>query len=384
MVIDKEERVIDERKCGVKIPMTDLKIQYENIKSEIDAAIGSVIENSSFILGKDLADFEAQVASYLGVKYALGVGSGTDALVLSLEAMGIKEGDEVITTPFTFIATAEAIVRVGARPVFVDIDENTYNIDPAKIEEKITARTKAIIPVHLYGLACDMDKIMSIAKKRNLKILEDCAQSFGSLYKDKKVGSIGDCGAMSFFPAKTLGCYGDGGMVITNDEGIASRIKMLRNHGSSAKYYYTAHGFNSRLDTIQAAILRVKLKYIDKWINQRIKNALLYNDLLSKSKDIATPCIPKETKHTFNYYTIRIKNNKRDQVQSALRENGIPSAVYYPLSLHLQEIYKDLGYKNATFPVSEAAQNEVLSLPMYPELTEKQIQQIADIIRSKF
>lgn len=367
----------------MKIPMTDLKIQYESIKSEIDAAIDSVIENSSFILGKDLVDFEAQVASYLGVKYALGVGSGTDALVLSLEAMGIKEGDEVITTPFTFIATAEAIVRVGARPVFVDIDENTYNIDPAKIEEKITARTKAIIPVHLYGLACDMDKIMSIAKKRNLKILEDCAQSFGSLYKNKKVGSIGDCGAMSFFPAKTLGCFGDGGMVVTNSQDIFEKVKLLRNHGSLRKYYYVSRGFNSRLDTIQAAVLNVKIKYIDSWIEQRIKNAALYNKLLSGLDNIRTVFIPEGCKHTFNYYNVRVIKG-REKVEQALKDNEIAYAVYYPLCLHLQEVYREFGHRVGDFPVSEQAQNETLALPMYPELTEKQIQQIADKIRSKF
>ena len=363
----------------MKIQMTDLRIQYESIKSEIDFAIGNVIESSSFILGKDLADFETRVADYLGVKYALGVGSGTDALVLSLEALGIKDGDEVITTPFTFIATAEAIVRVGARPVFVDIDEATYNIDPDKIEEKITSRTKAIIPVHLYGLPCDMDKIMGMAEKHNLKVLEDCAQSFGSEHKGRKAGSIGDCGALSFFPAKTLGCFGDGGMVVTNNQEISERVRLLRNHGALKKYYYVSRGFNSRLDTIQAAVLKVKIKYIDKWIGDRIQNAMLYNKLLSNTDGVKTVFIPENSKHTFNYYNIRVLRN-RDKVEQALKDNEIAYAVYYPLCLHLQEVYKELGYRMGDFPVSEQAQKETLALPMYPELRKEEIEKIASIV----
>ena len=367
--------------------MTDLKAQYETIKPEIDAAIQSVINESSFILGKQVSLLEEEIAGYIGTKHAIGVASGTDALVLSLAALDIKEGDEVITTPFTFIATAEAISRVGARPVFSDIDRNTYNIDADKIEAKITSRTKAIIPVHLYGMPCEMDKIMAIAKKHQLKVIEDCAQSFGSEYKGKKVGSFGDCGVLSFFPAKTLGCYGDGGMVVTNDEATASIIKMLRNHGSAAKYYYSAHGFNSRLDTLQAAILRVKLKHIDSWIAKRIENAEYYNELLQglSPPELSTAqskgTVPK-IRHTFNYYTIRIKNN-RDLVQNNLKASGIPSAIYYPLCLHLQEVYKALGYESGDFPVAEEAQDEVLSLPMYPELAKEQIKTIVECVLAK-
>ena len=363
-----------------KIQMTDLKAQYETIKSEIDAAIQSVINESSFILGKQISLLEEEIAGYIGVKHAIGVASGTDALVLSLAVLGITKGDEVITTPFTFIATAEAISRVGARPVFCDIEYDSYNIDPKKIEKCITKNTKAIIPVHLYGAPCAMDEITAIAKEHKLRIIEDCAQSFGSEYKGKKVGSFGDCGILSFFPAKTLGCYGDGGMVVTGDQENAAKIKMLRNHGSSTKYFYTAHGFNSRLDTLQAAILRVKLKYVDKWIEQRIKNAKLYNELVSGTKDIVTPAIEEEIKHTFNYYTIRIKKN-RQKVLEALKQNDIPSAIYYPLCLHLQEVYKELGYKVGDFPVAETAQEEVLSLPMYPELRQEQIQQITQALK---
>jgi dTDP-4-amino-4,6-dideoxygalactose transaminase len=250
-------------------------------------------------------------------------------------------------------------------------------MDPDKIEEKVTPRTKALLPVHLYGMPCEMDKITAIVKKHKLKLVEDCAQSFGSEYKDKKVGTFGDCGCLSFFPAKTLGCYGDGGMIITNNEEVAQKAKTLRNHGSGKKYYYGMHGFNSRLDTLQAAILRIKLKYIDSWINKRIENAKYYNELLSGCENIITPAY----KHTFNYYTIRIKNNKREEVQSRLKEKSIASAIYYPLSLHLQEVYKDLGYKEGDFLVSEQVQDEVLALPMYPELTKTQIKQTADTIK---
>lgn len=362
----------------MSIPMTDLKAQYEGIKNEIDPALNSVIHETNFILGAPVNMLEDSVARYCGVKFASGVASGTDALVLSLAALGIGKNDEVIATPFTFIATAEAISRVGARPVFCDIDYSTYNIDPKKIEKLITKNTKAVIPVHLYGMPCAMDEILSIAKTHKLKIIEDCAQSFGSEHSGKKVGSIGDCGCLSFFPAKTLGCYGDGGMIITNNEELDKKIKMLRNHGSTAKYHYGMHGFNSRLDTLQAAILKVKLAYIDQWIEMRIENAKHYNQSLSGLPDLITPAI--EDKHTFNYYTIRLKR-KRQDVQNKLKEKGISSAIYYPLSLHLQEIYQELGYKKGAFPVTEEAQDQVLSLPMYPELKKNQIEEISAVIK---
>ncbi len=364
----------------MNIPLTDLKLQYKNLKNEIGLAINEALSESNFILGNQVTLLEEEIAKHLEVKYAVGVASGTDALVLSLTALGIGNGDEVITTPFTFIATAEAICRVGAKPVFCDIEYDTYNIDTNKIEAKITKRTKAIISVHLYGLACEINKISSIAKAYNLKVIEDCAQSFGSEYEGKKVGSFGDCGALSFFPAKTLGCYGDGGMVITNDENIAEKIKMLRNHGSTAKYFYSMHGFNSRLDTLQAVVLLVKMKYIDEWIDKRLKAANLYNKLLSDIPDVKTPFIPERAKHTFNYYTIRIKA-KRDLLQKHLKEEGIACAIYYPLCLHLQEVYKELGFKPGDFPIAEQAQGEVLSLPMYPELYKGQIAIIGDVIK---
>ncbi|MCM8781381.1 MAG: DegT/DnrJ/EryC1/StrS family aminotransferase, partial [Candidatus Omnitrophica bacterium] len=340
------------------IPLTDLKIQYEGIRDEIDSGLKEVISETNFILGKQVSLLEEEIARYIGIRYAVGVASGTDALVLSLLALGIGKDDEVITTPFTFIATAEAVVRVGAKPIFCDIDYKTYNIDVTEIEKKITKRTKAIIPVHLYGLPCDMDGILTLARKYNLKVIEDCAQSFGAEYKGKKTGSFADCGCFSFFPGKNLGCYGDGGMVVTNNEEIAQRLRCLRNHGSITKYYYAMHGFNSRLDTLQAVVLRIKLKYIDKWINQRIQNAKLYNELLSNIESIVTPVAFSGIKHVFNYYTIRIKDNKRDKVQQKLKENNIAYATYYPLCLHLQDVYKDLGYKRGDFPMAEEAQDE--------------------------
>jgi dTDP-4-amino-4,6-dideoxygalactose transaminase len=363
----------------MNVTMTDLKAQYESIKDEIDSAIKEVINESGFILGEQVNLLEEEIARYLGVKFAVGVASGTDALVLSLVALGIGKGDEVITTPFTFIATAEAISRVGAKPVFCDIDHLTYNIDAKKIEEKITKCSKAILPVHLYGLPCDMSEIIAIAKENQLNVIEDCAQSFGSEYKGRKVGALGDCGCFSFFPAKTLGCYGDGGMVVTNDEKIAIRLKMLRNHGSSRKYYYTIHGFNSRLDTLQTAIVRVKLKYVNTWINKRIENAKIYNELLSGVSGVTVPAIPDNLKHSFNYYTIRMK--QRDTVQKCLEEKGIATAIYYPLSLHLQEVYEELGYSPGDFLVAEEAQSHVLSLPMYPELNKEQVKYITDLIK---
>ena len=364
----------------MNIPLTDLKAQYKSIKDEVKLAIKKVLNDTDFILGEELNLLEEEIAHYFGIKFAIGVASGTDALVLSLIALDIKKGDEVITTPFTFIATSEAIIRVGAKPIFSDIEYDTFNIAPKRIEEKITKNTKAIIPVHLYGMPAKMDEIMGIAKKYNLKVIEDCAQSFGAEYRGRKVGTFGDCAILSFFPAKILGCFGDGGMVITNNQEIAKKIKLLRNHGAEEKYYYKMHGFNSRLDTLQSAILRVKLKYADNWIDKRIENAKYYNELFSKCKDIITPSIPKAVKHSFNYYTIRVKNNKRNLIQQRLKEKGIACAIYYPLCLHLQDVYQDLGYKKGDFAVAEEAQNEVLSLPMYPELSKKQIEEIAKAI----
>ena len=363
----------------MRIPLTDLKKQYKSIKEEIDSAIKQVITKTNFILGEEVEEFEKEIAKYFGAKYAVGVASGTDALLLSLEAIDIKKGDEVITTPFTFIATTETIIRAGAKPVFCDIDEKTYNLDVHKIEEKITPRTRAILPVHLYGLTCEMDKILSLAQKYNLKIIEDAAQSFGAEFEGKKVGTLGDIGCFSFFPAKNLGAFGDGGMITTINEQVMQKLKYLRNHGQTSSYHYTMHGFNSRLDTLQAAILKVKLGYIDKWIKMRQAKAEYYKKLFYGT-DIVTPFIPNYAHHAFNYYTIRIKG-KREVVLNHLKKNDIASAIYYPLCLHLQEVYKDLGYKPGNFPVAETIQNEVLSLPMYPELEKNEIEEVVARIK---
>jgi dTDP-4-amino-4,6-dideoxygalactose transaminase len=363
----------------MRIPLVDLKKQYQSIKDEIDEAIQQVLNDTSFILGSEVEKLEDSIARFHNTTCGIGVASGTDALLLALTACGIGKDDEVITTPFTFIATTEAICRVGAKPVFCDIDETTYNMNPEKIEEKIAPSTRAILPVHLYGLSCDMEKILTLAREYNLKVIEDCAQAFGSEYKGERVGSFGDAGCLSFFPSKNLGAYGDGGMVITDNEEVANHLKMLRNHGSSNKYFCGMHGFNSRLDTIQAAILRVKLRYIDRWIKDRQENAAFYNQMLSNT-DIEIPFVPDYARHSFNYYTIRIKKN-RDKLQKHLKENGIANAVYYPLCLHLQDVYKDLGYKSGDFPIAEKVQNEVLSLPIYSELTPLDITEICRIIK---
>jgi len=362
------------------IPLVDLKAQYDSIKDEIDAAIHRVIQNGQFILGPEVKAFEDEMAAYCGTKYAVGVASGTDALHLALLACGIKEGDEVITTPFTFIATAESVAKCGAKPVFIDIDPKTYNIDTAQIESKITSKTKAILPVHLYGQPAAMEPILEISKKHNLKVVEDCAQSLGAEYKGIKVGSLGDAGCLSFFPAKNLGAYGDGGMVVTNDPNIAETVRILRVHGSKATYQHVMHGFNSRLDALQAAILRVKLRHLERWNELRRSKATQYTRLLSQVDGIEPPFVEKYSKPSCNYYTIRLKDSRlnRNQLRKYLESKGIQTMVYYPLSLHLQEVYKYLNHKPGDFPRSEQAQEQVLSLPMFPELSGDQIEGVAE------
>jgi len=368
------------------IPLVDLKAQYNPIKEEIDDAIQKVIERGQFILGTEVKALEEEIASYLGVEYAIGVASGTDALHLALVACGIKHGDEVITTPFTFIATTEVIANCGAIPVFVDIEPKTYNINPDKIESKISPKTKAIIPVHLYGQPANMNPVLELAGKHNLRVIEDCAQALGAEYKGKKVGSIGDAACLSFFPSKVLGAYGDGGMVVTNNPEIAEKVKMLRNHGCKEKYYHLIPGFNSRLDELQAAILRVKLRYLDKWNELRRQKASIYSRLLAEIEEIELPYIAPYSYHIFNYYTIRLRNPRgdRDKLRQYLNSQGIATAIYYPISLHLQEVYKSLGGNPGDFSESERAQEEVLTLPMYPELNEEQIGLIAKTIQSFF
>jgi dTDP-4-amino-4,6-dideoxygalactose transaminase len=366
------------------IPLVDLKAQYDLIKDEIDAAIHRVVQSGRFILGPEVKAFEDEMAAYCSTKYAVGVASGTDALHLALLACGIKPGDEVITTPFTFIATAESIAKCGATPVFADIDPITYNIDPSQIESKITNKTMAILPVHLYGQPAAMERILDIAKKHNLKAIEDCAQALGAEYKGKKVGSLGDAGCLSFFPSKNLGAYGDGGMVVTNAPEIAETVRILRVHGSKTSYQHVMHGFNSRLDALQAAILRVKLKHLDRWNELRRNKAALYTRLLSQVDGVEPPYFEKNCISSCNYYTVRIKGSRlnRDEMRKHLESKDIQTMVYYPLSLHLQEVYKYLKHKSGDFPHSEQAQEQVLTLPMYPELSEDQIELVVQSVRN--
>jgi len=359
------------------IPLVDLKKQYFSIKDEIDLAVKRVLESGHFILGNEVLSLEREVAEYIGVKHAIGVASGTDALHLSLLACGIGEGDEVITTPFSFIATAEAISYCGAKPIFVDIDINSYNIDPAKIEGKVTKKTKAIIPVHMYGHAAEMDEILEIAKRYNLKVIEDCAQAFGTEYKSKKIGGIGDIGAFSFFPSKNLGAYGDGGIVVTDDKDVADKIMILRVHGSKQRYIHQVIGYNSRLDEIQAAILRVKLKKIDEWNEMRRKNASIYNKLLNKLPVQLSKEAGKS--HIYHVYTIQIK--RRDECMKFLSENGISTAIHYPVPISAQEPYKYLGYSESDLPNSYKVASEVISLPMFPELKREEIEKVCEAIK---
>lgn len=366
------------------IPLVDLKAQYSLIKEELDGATRKVLESGQFILGEEVEALEKEIAAFLGIKHAIGVASGTEALLIALIACGVGPGDEVITTPFTFIATAEAITQCGATPVFIDVDVRTYNIDSAKIEPAITKRTKAILPVHLYGQPADMAPILELARKHGLKVIEDCAQAFGAEYEGKKAGSMGDAGCLSFFPSKVLGAYGDGGMVTTNTPEVAEKVSMLRSHGAKQKYYNLIPGFNSRLDELQAAILRVKLKHLEGWIELRRNKASLYTSLLGGLDGIEPPCVAPYSYHVFNYYTIRLKDSSlsRNDLRKHLESKGIQTAIYYPLSLHLQEVYKSLSYKVGDFPYSEQAQEQILSLPIYPELTEEQIEEIARVIKT--
>ena len=365
----------------MKVPLVELVRQYKEISVDIDAGIKAVLGKGVFILGENVAKFEEETANYCGTKYAVAVANGTDALELSLKALGIGEGDEVITAPFTFIATTEAICVNGATPVLVDIENDTYNIDPSLIEAKITKKTKAMIPVHLFGHPCDIDSVMTIAKRHNLKVIEDCAQAIGAEFNSKRVGGFGDIGCFSFFPSKNLGCYGDGGMVITDDKTLADKIRMLRVHGQSDKYRHEVEGRNSRLDELQAAILRVKIKHLDRWNDARRRNAQLYNSFfkdLGLNSRLKTPTERQRCRHVYNIYNIRTKN--RDGLRDFLTSKQVSTAVYYPIPLHLQKVYDSLGYKKGDFPNSESASLEVLALPIFPELKEEEIKFVASSI----
>jgi dTDP-4-amino-4,6-dideoxygalactose transaminase len=359
------------------IPMVDLQRQYQQLKPDIDVAIQDVLNQSQFILGPNVTALEKEIAAYHDKAFAIGVASGTDALLLALRACGIGPGDEVITTPFTFIATAEVIALLQAVPVFVDIKLDTFNIDPEKIEEKITARTRAIIPVHLFGHPAEMNAIAALAGKYSLKIIEDCAQAFGALYHGKKVGAFGDCGCFSFFPSKNLAGYGDGGMIVTDDEDVAKQIKMFRNHGSTIRYYHSVLGYNSRLDEIQAAIIRAKFKHIDRFNRERHEHAERYQAAIKRT-DAALPTEQPGCVHVYHQFTIRSKH--RDRIMAALLEKGIASAIYYPVPLHQQEVFAGSGVAGNRLACAETCAMEVLSLPMFPELRQDEIQIICDVI----
>ena len=393
----------------MNIPLIDLKVQYSVLAEELNKVTLDVLSSANYILGKNVVEFEKEFAEYIGVKHAISVGNGTDALVIALKAMGIGNGDEVITTPFTFFATAESISAVGATPVFVDVTKDTFNVDITKIEEKITRKTKAIMPVHIFGQSADMDEINKIAKKHNLLVIEDACQAIGAKYKNRMIGSLGDLACFSFFPTKNLGCAGDGGMIVTDNDDLAVIIRALRTHGSGEngqkafnllngvkedimkaeisndtvynplKYYNYLIGYNSRLDAIQAAILRVKLKEIDNWNSKRRAIVDIYNEEF-KELDLVIPVCDKENEHVYHMYILQSEN--RNKILEKLKERGVATGVYYPVPLHLQKVYKNLGYKEGDMPVAEYLSNRTFAIPVYPELTEEQIKYIIDSIKN--
>ena len=386
----------------------NLKKQYATIKEEADKKVLEVLSSAQYIMGENVKEFEKEISEYLGIKHSISVGNGTDALVIALKALGIEEGDEVITTPFTFFATAESISFVGATPVFVDVDINTYNIDPAKIEERITEKTKAIMPVHIFGQPCDMDSINEIAKKHNLKVIEDACQAIGSEYKGQKIGTLSDIACFSFFPTKNLGCAGDGGMIVTNDDELATICRALKTHGSGVngqkayniinnieedtaednatdntvynplKYYNYLIGQNSRLDEIQAAILRVKLRKLDDWNDSRREHARFYNEQL-KDTELVTPFEAKNVKHIYHLYILQSEN--RTELINYLKEKGIATGIYYPIPLHLQKAYKFLGYKEGDLPNAEYLSHRTFAIPMFAELTDEEKEYIVETLK---
>jgi dTDP-4-amino-4,6-dideoxygalactose transaminase len=360
------------------VPQLDLAAQYAAIGDELRAAVERVLASQQFILGTEGAALEEEVAQLCGVAHGIGTGSGTDALVLALRSCGVQAGDEVILPPFTFVATGSAVSALGATPVFADIHPNTYNIDPAQLERRITPRTRAILVVHLYGLSADMDPILQLARKRNLPVVEDSAQAIGAAYKGRRAGALGDVACFSFYPTKNLGACGDAGMIVTDSAERAARLRRLRNHGQTEKYVSSEPGWNGRLDEIQAAILRVKLRHLSKWQRERQAHAAEYTRHFSQIPGIMPPLVPEGYEHVFHQYTIRVED--RDKLQQLLAEKKIGSAVYYPMPLHLQPLYVSLGFKLGDFPHAERAAEEVLSLPMYPELRAAQLARVAETV----
>ncbi len=365
----------------MNVPFIDLKKQHQSIKKELKGAVERVLDSQQFVMRDHMRHLESEVARRSGARFGVGVASGTDALYLALWALGIEKGDEVITTPFTFFASASSIARVGAKPVFADVDSRTFNLDPSRIESRITPRTKAILVVHLFGLPCDMEPILKIARKRSLFVIEDVAQAFGAEYKGKRAGSFGEVSCFSFYPTKNLGGIGDGGMVVTSSEEIVKKIKLIRDHGQVKKYHHEFVGINSRLDEIQAAALLVKLKYIERWNRLRRKHAADYDKKL-KDLPVQTPLVPKGYEHVYHLYSIL--TDRREALLEFLIKKGIGAGVYYPLPLHLQPCFKELGYKKGDLPVTEALSERILSIPMYAELSEKSKDFVTASIREFF
>jgi len=376
----------------VKVPFFDLKPQFSSIEGEIRAALDEVFKTQQFVMGPEVEKLEQTIAQYCQARYAVGVASGSDALLLSLMALGIGRGDEVLLPPFTFFATAGAVSRVGATPVFVDIDETTYNIDPAQIERKLTPRTRAIIPVHLFGQCADMDPILRFTGARGISVIEDAAQALGAEYRPRsdspgrRAGQLGDLGCFSFYPTKNLGAFGDAGMVVTNDPGLAEKVRLLRVHGSHPKYFHKVIGMNSRLDSMQAAILLAKFKHLEQWTQERQRKAetyrLLFEALLPSVPDLRLPAIQYKNRHIFHQYVIRVGGRK--ELKQFLSEQGVGTDIYYPLPLHLQECYSFLKHRRGDFPASEKASEEVVALPIYPELTEDQQRYVVDRIKAYY
>jgi dTDP-4-amino-4,6-dideoxygalactose transaminase len=371
----------------IPVPALDLKAQYHSIRDEIDAVVRRVIESQYFILGPDVTDFEADAASYCGAKHAVGCASGSDALLLPLMALGVGPGDEVVTTPYSFFATAGAVWRTGAKPVFVDIEPDTYNIDPARLEAAITPRTKAIIPVHLYGQCADMDPINELAARHGIAVIEDAAQAIGARYGDRRAGTLGGSAAFSFYPSKNLGGFGDAGMVTTDDTALAKQVARLRVHGMEPKYHHHEVGFNSRIDALQAAVLRVKLRHLDDWTEARRDVAARYRDLFAEDGLDAVVTLPTERPgyyHVYNQYVIRVPASSRDDLRAHMTSRKVGTEIYYPIPLHLQVCFASLGHKPGDFPVSEAAALETIALPMYPELNDESLRHVVGSIGEFF
>jgi dTDP-4-amino-4,6-dideoxygalactose transaminase len=371
----------------MQVPLLDLKQQHAALREELREAVGRVLDSQQFILGEDVRLLEAELARYTETKYAVGCGSGSDALLLALLALDVGEGCEVVTTPFTFFATAGAIARTGARPVFADIEPRTYNIDPALMEAVVTERTRALMPVYLYGQCADVDEIACVARRHNLPVIEDAAQAIGAQDKGRQAGSVGATGCFSFYPTKNLGAAGEAGLVTTNDERLAERLRRLRVHGGATEYHHEEVGFNSRLDTLQAAVLRVKLPHLDSWSDARRERADAYTRLLSEAgldEFVKPPFVRAGVRHIFHQYVIRVAAERRDPLLEHLKQNGVGTKVYYPVPLHLQPCFAYLGHREGDFPESERAARETLALPMFPELTDEQQEYVVETLRRFF